>query len=216
VIPKTETETEHQNQTEEADMAGSIDTNTAGIYALLADTARAGNGRFGAGGGEGGNGGLAPWAGPGANAQRILGVESTVNQQADCINGTLESLTRTLAGDATNKNIADGFSRVCEGISDADRRNTDGQFRQEIRAQDRATAALMQTRLDDITRQGHAAEVKNVEQFCELKAGQAVILAEVKHNKEYGELFTENAFLKSNAACGCGCRDNHHGHHGRG
>lgn len=206
MIPNTE------NQTEEVEMNGTVGTDTAGILALLKDTSNS-NGFFGNGNG---NGGFAPWAGPASNAVRTEGVEKTVRLEASCINSVLESLTRTLATDAINKNIADGFGRTSDQVSSAAMRHSDQMYQM---------ARDIDNKFANVTEQNHGIalamkdqEIRNVERFCTLKAGQATIEAKVDANQKYMELFSENQSLKTQVACGCttGCTKRCHDHHGRG
>ena len=122
---------------------------------------------------------------------------------------------------------ASQFNGLCDRISELDSRNTDGQFRAELRSSDRADLFRVESRLDKLAEcccdqkvAAAEAETRNVERFCELKAGQATITAKLDHNKEVAELNAELTALKTQVACGCttGCSRpcHHHGHHGRG
>lgn len=208
---------QEQNQTEEYDMSGTVGTDTAGILALLADTSRAGRGNM-YGGGEGGSGGFAPWASPGSNGVRIETVGQKVEDQNDCTRTLLGQGLGTIQNQFENATRAGENARICTKISEADQRNTDGQFRAELRGADQANAVRMESKLDAVIAQGHAAEVKGIEQYCDLKAGQATIVAKLDHNKEVGELNAELTALKTQIACGCttGCSTPCGGHHGRG
>lgn len=189
--------------------SSSLNATEIAVGSLLAG----GRGGYGVGGGGawgGGTCGVAPWAGPASNAARIEGVERTVNQQADCINGTLESLSRTLSFDALTKTVTDGNTRLCDKSEATAVRNSDQLF---------ALSRDIDNKFALVTEQNHRAEVKSVEQYCDLKAGQATIEAKIDANQKFNELFSENQALKTQIACGCvtGCSTpcNGHGHHGR-
>jgi hypothetical protein len=111
---------------------GNIDSSSAGTLALMYDTLRAGRG-YGGGYGEGGGygfwGGHGTYAGPGSNAVRIDSVSQKVEDQADATRELLgaqvdaaaasfENLTRANEFAATNKNIADTSSRICDRLSE--------------------------------------------------------------------------------------------------
>lgn len=169
-----------------------IDTGTAGVLALLADTNRAGRGNGFWGGGEGGYGGASPWATPGA-------IRSDILANRDIGNTGIENLQREFSSITTRDLINGGFNRICDTIA-AEGRRSDDKF-----------AAL--------TDKQHDADIRNVQQFCDLKAGHEAIKVQIDANQKFNELFAENQALKTQVACGCvsGCSTpcNSH-HHGRG
>jgi hypothetical protein len=188
-------------------MSDGFSTNDAVLWGAMNNMGnrRGGDGAWG--NGDVGFGAQGPWAGP---------TERTVNQQSSCINGTLESLTRTLAMDAINKNVSDGFSRACDKAEAVAVRNSDQLY---------GIARDLDNKFSKVTEQNHGIalamkdqEIRNVERYCELKSGQATIEAKVDANQKFNELFSENQSLKTQVACGCttGCTQRCHDHHGRG
>lgn len=189
--------------------SSSLNATEIAVGSLLSGGAYGGRGRGGAWDGDGGT--IAtPWA--------VADVKSNVNQQADCINGTLETLTRTFATEATNKNITDGFGHACDKAEAVAVRNSDQLFAMSRDIDNKFAIVTEQNHQNALA--GKDAEIRNVERFCRLESGQATIVAKIDANKEYGELFAENQSLKTQIACGCvtGCSTpcNSHGHHGRG
>lgn len=161
------------------------------------------------------------WANPGANAVRL-------NRNAD-VSKTENECNRTLFGQAfgsiqnsfENATRAGEFQQVCNKLGEVDTRNTDGQFRSEIRASDIARQVASDAKLDKLLEcccdqkvEAAKAETRNVERYCELKAGQATIVATLAANKEIGEKNDEIWALRTQIQCGCHCDS--HGHHGRG
>lgn len=171
-----------------------------------------------AGGGGVGGVGRGAWdrGGTIATPWSVQDVNDTINGQADCINGNLEGLARTLSFDAVTKTVTDGNTRLCDKSEANAVRNSDQLF---------ALSRDIDNKFAIVTNQNHQAalsakdsEIRNVERFCKLESGQATIIAKIDANKEYGELFAENQSLKTQIACGCvtGCSTpcNSHGHHG--
>lgn len=198
-----------QNQTEEYDMSGTVGTDTAGILALLADTSRAGRGNF-YGGGEGGNGGFGPWAGPASNAARIESVGKTVGLEANCINGTLESLTRTLASDATNKNISDANGRICDRLSAMEAQSA-RDLLQVTRDQNDARAEAAKCCCDiQLQAANDKAELKSEIKDLEVSRLKDELAKARDANNISATVQQTIAAMKQ---CGC-CGSSHHGHHG--
>lgn len=153
-----------------------------------------GFGGYGLGGYAGG--GRGSFASPEANAVRINGVESTVNQHASCINGTLESLTRTLSSDATNKNIIDGNMRICDRLS-----AMENQRGQDLLFVSRELSAIRA----EGAKQAADATIENLKCCCETQ--KLVISENSKTREEFQKSLLEEARAQLAA-------QHSHGHHG--
>jgi len=176
--------------------------------ASLVDTVRAGRGSFmGGGGGEGVSCGYGAYSGPTA-------IRADVLANRDIGNTGIENLQREFASITSRDQVGAGFDRVCETVANADQRNTDGQYRAEQRSADLADRVRIETKLDAVIAQGHAAEVSNGKQHSEIMAEvKAVESRSVAHDRDKAERKVERLELQN--ACGCGCRRNgHHGGHG--
>lgn len=149
------------------------------------------------------------YATPSANAVRIESVAQNVEDQADCTRTLFGQAFNSIQGQFENQTRAEQNARLCDRIAEADTRNTDGQFRAELRSADRDNFARIQARLDQLAECCCDQKVAN----AELKAGQSEIKTKIDHNKEVAELNAELTALKTQIACGC-CGG--HGHHGRG
>lgn len=147
------------------------------------------------------------YSGPTSNAVRINSVGQKVEDQADCTRTLFGQAFNAIQGQFENQTRAEQNARLCDRISEADHRNTDGQFRAELRAADRDNFARVQARLDQLADCCCDQKVAN----AELKAGQAALNDKLDSNQKFNELFAENQSLKTQVACGCNCRG-HHGH----
>lgn len=174
--------------------------------------------------GYGGDGGSARFAGHASNGVRINSIRDKIGDQSRSFGLGMDTI-RNQFEDATR---AQEFNQVCNRISQADMRNTDGQFRAELRAADREGMGRIQDRLDDLAKcccdqklAAAEAETRAVERFCELKAGQSEIKATLASNKEIAELrqqLTVEQTLNRQYCCPppvrCvddGCHGHHHG-----
>lgn len=182
-------------------MGDGFSTNDAVLWGAMNNMGRGG----GYGGGGWGNGGFGfgghgTFAGPGSNAVRIDNIGQKVEDQADCTRSLFGQAFSSIQGAFENQTRANEFNRVCEKLSDNDTRNTDGQFRAELRAADRADMIAVNAKLDKLNDcccdqrvESAQAETRNVERYCDLKAGQARIETKLEHNKEVQALETKLA-----------------------
>ena len=144
------------------------------------------------------DGGSDRYAGHTSNAVRIDTLGQRVEDQADCSRGIIQQ----------------GFNNVGFQLDSATRERQiqsllNELFQSELRGRDQADANFRETsaQINAVKEQQHRAEVKCIEQYCDLKAGQAAIDAKIDANQKFNELFAENQALKTQVACGCttGC-----------
>lgn len=186
---------------------GNIGADTAGIFALLADTARAGRGWGGGWGGEGGYPGYGVFASPGANAVRLNRNNDAIRSLSDRNADQSEETRRLIQSQNTNANISDGFNRICERINTEATANRDLIFQQELRNGDRLRD--LQKEMNDNARIAAQCCCDLKLQACEDKAQ---IIAEVKAvetraverdlNRAERRLETQTILTQ----CGCGCQ----------
>jgi len=138
---------------------------------------------------QGGGSIATPWA--------VEDVKDTVNQQAGCINGTLESLTRTLSNDATNDRITAGFSHACDKAEAVAVRNSEQLF---------ALSRDIDNKFALVTAQNHGLEMtmKDTE-ISRLKDDLAVS----RDRNNISE--TVERTLATFKNCGCCGNGKHHG-----
>lgn len=196
----------------------------AGVLALLADTARAGNrGGFGGWGGEGGGGGfLAASAianGTAENA-KIDGVSQKVEDQADCTRGVLASDIAGVNQSFENLTRANEFNRVCDRLAQNDIRNTDNQFRAELRTNDRLLA--LQAEMNANAREAAKCCCDTKLEMCQMESRLAAKMEALSKEgiaRDLDRAERENIYLRTISTCGCGCGGgvrtcNDHHHHG--
>lgn len=130
---------------------------------LLATQAMTGNRGVSGGAWGGGGYGTAPFAGPTSNAVRI--------EAGNAANAAgIENLLDQNQFAATNKNIVDGHTRVCDKLTDSEFRTSDRLRDQDRQIADNAAASVARD---------HATDIKLLECCCESKllAKDAAILA---------------------------------------
>jgi hypothetical protein len=143
-------------------------------------------------------------------------IRADILSNRDIGNTGIENLQREFANITSRDQVSDGFNRICDKMDSNATRQSDQMF---------ALTRDVDNKFGIVTTQNHGIalamkdqEIRNVERYCELKAGQATIEAKVDANQKFNELFAENQSLKTQVACGCttGCTRRCHDHHGRG
>lgn len=181
---------------------GGLNFGDAGVLALLADTNRAGRGGYGWGG-EGGYGG---GYGNIANAVRLDRNAQEAGKDEDCTRTLFGQAFDSIQGAFENGTRQNQFNRLCDRIGDVDLRNTDNQFRAELRTNDRLLA--LQAEMNNNARV--AAQC-----CCDLKLqacnDKSELMAEIKAVESRGvlrDLDRAERQLQTQtiiSTCGCGC-----------
>jgi hypothetical protein len=142
-VPKIKTLQEENKENGNMANDNGFSSSDAVLWGAMNNMGRGGYGGYGGGGGAWGagyggyGGGHGVWANPSANAVRINRNAQQIENQADCTREVLgQQMDNTArAFDASTR--AGEFSRVCDNLSDLDRRNSDNSFRSELRVSDR-------------------------------------------------------------------------------
>jgi len=169
-------------------------------------------GGYGGGGAWGngygyGIGGHGVFAGPGSNAVRLDRNAQMNENQADCTRALFGQAFGSIRDSFENATRASEFDRVCSRLSAIDTRNSDQRFQSELRIMDQL-ASLREKQAQDAAASALCCcklEAQAAQNYGELKAQNAVILAKLDSNKEISELRAQLQTQQIFATCGCGC-----------
>lgn len=192
------------DEKEEYNMSGELGATQAATLALLSDTARAGNRGYGYGGGEGGFGGGMMFPG---NSMLAAGAHADGTATKEAI-------------DCGIRQFDAGLSRVSDQAEESRRQASftallDGQFRAELRTNDRLNAMEAQRSRDllQITRDQNDARAEAAKCCCDLKLenckNTSDIMAQIAASESRAVERSLNAAnaeltaLKTQIACGC-------------
>ncbi len=189
---------------EDYDMDGAVGATQAATLALLTDTARAGNRGYGVGiGGEGGGYGMM-FPGNSMLAANAHADGTAVKEGIDCGVKLFDAGLNRVSDQAEESRRSAQFTTL-----------QDGQFRAELRTNDRLAAMEAQRSRDllQITRDQNDARAEAAKCCCELKlencSNTAMLLAEIKGSESRAVERSLNAAnaeltaLKTQIACGC-------------
>jgi len=187
-------------------MDGNVDAGSAATLALLADTARAGRGGGYWGGGEGGFYG-GPYANLSSLQHGIHHTDENVKCEGDKTRINTDAKAERVFAGIENIERTFSFNRICDRLTDVDQRNTDNQFRAELRTNDQIASIREQ-----MTKDAAAAalcccklEAQAAKDHGETQAAIAAINAKIDANKEISELRAQLETQRILTQCGCGC-----------